>query len=196
MRGASLLRNTNLLSVQYNAQVGTFLLKSELAKVLQISSVFFISSFIFSYNTIDYRINHWIGAKKPRVYQETGLKLLHTESAAVDTIRLLFEAKGNINIESSRHQRHSNLGKKSVGLYLYVFHLGPDHMGIYFSPAAGVRLKSWSFADGKILDGPVWKDERPTYYIFHSHGISPTPWQFWVEFQVCNCVFTSAYLKR
>ena len=60
-------------------------------------------------------------------------------------------------------------------------------MGIYFSPAVGVRLKSWSFADGKILDGPSWKDERPTYYIFHSHGISPTPWQFWIEFQVRIC---------
>ena len=57
-------------------------------------------------------------------------------------------------------------------------------MGIYFSPAIGVRIKSWSFSDGKILDGPPWKDDRPTYYIFHSHGISPTPWQFWVEFKV------------
>lgn len=100
------------------------------------------------------RINHWIEAKKPRVYQETGIKLLHTESHSVDTVKLLFEAKG------------------------------PDHMGIYFSPAIGVRIKSWSFSDGKILDGPPWKDDRPTYYIFHSHGISPTPWQFWVEFQV------------
>ena len=57
-------------------------------------------------------------------------------------------------------------------------------MGIYFSPVVGVRLKTWSFADGKVLDGPSWKDERPTYYVFHSHGISPTPWQFWIEFQV------------
>ena len=59
-------------------------------------------------------------------------------------------------------------------------------MGIYFSPVSDVRLKSWSFADGKILDGPVWKDERPTYYIFHSHGISPLTWQFWVEFRVSS----------
>ena len=66
-------------------------------------------------------------------------------------------------------------------------------MGIYFSPAVGVRLKSWSFSDGKILDGPSWKDERPTYYIFHSHGISPTPWQFWIEFQVS--IFKSLFTE-
>ena len=43
-----------------------------------------------------FRINHWIEAKKPRVYQETGIKLLHTDSPSVDTVKLLFEAKGNI----------------------------------------------------------------------------------------------------
>ena len=68
--------------------------------------------------------------------------------------------------------------------WLTFYFIGPDHMGIYFSPAVGIRLKSWSFSNGKILDGPPWKDERPTYYIFHSHGISPTPWQFWIEFKV------------
>ena len=41
-------------------------------------------------------------------------------------------------------------------------------MGIYFSPAVGIRLKSWSFSNGKILDGPPWKDERPTYYMKRS----------------------------
>ena len=68
-------------------------------------------------------------------------------------------------------------------------------MGIYFSPAVGIRLKSWSFSNGKILDGPPWKDERPTYYIFHSHGISPTPWQFWIEFKVWyNVVYFIKYV--
>ena len=47
-------------------------------------------------NSFAFRINHWIEAKKPRVYQETGIKLLHTESHSVDTVKLLFEAKGNI----------------------------------------------------------------------------------------------------
>ena len=56
-------------------------------------------------------------------------------------------------------------------------------MGIYFSPAAGVTLTSWSFENGKILTGPVWKDDRPTYYIFYSHGLSPSSWEFWEVIQ-------------
>ena len=63
---------------------------------------------------------------------------------------------------------------------------GPDHMGIYFSPAAGVTLTNWSFENGKILTGPVWKDDRPTYYIFYSHGLSPSSWEFWEDFQCCR----------
>ena len=59
-------------------------------------------------------------------------------------------------------------------------------MGIYFSPAAGVTLTNWSFENGKILTGPVWKDDRPTYYIFYSHGLSPSSWEFWEDFQCCR----------
>ena len=54
-------------------------------------------------------------------------------------------------------------------------------MGIYFSPAAGVTLTNWSFENGKILAGPAWRDERPTYYIFYSHGLSPSSWEFWED---------------
>ena len=46
-----------------------------------------------------------------------------------------------------------------------------------------VRLTAWSFGD-EMLTGPEWKDGRPTYYIFYSHGSSPTPWQFWIELAV------------
>jgi hypothetical protein len=61
---------------------------------------------------------------------------------------------------------------------------GPDHMGVYFSPKQGVKLLTWSFSEGELLEGPVWKDDRPTYYIFVSHGLSPSPWTFWLDFQV------------
>ncbi len=54
-------------------------------------------------------------------------------------------------------------------------------MGVFFSPEAGVKLTSWSFEDGKILTGPEWKDGRPTYYIFYSHGLSASTWEFWIE---------------
>jgi hypothetical protein len=57
-------------------------------------------------------------------------------------------------------------------------------MGIYMSPASRVKMETWSLSDGEILEGPIWKDARPTYYIFHSHGLSPTPWDFWVELSV------------
>ena len=59
-------------------------------------------------------------------------------------------------------------------------------MGIYFSPAAGVTLTNWSFENGKILTGPVWRDDRPTYYIFYSHGLSPSSWEFWDDIQFCR----------
>jgi hypothetical protein len=65
-------------------------------------------------------------------------------------------------------------------------------MGIFFSPAVGVKLTGWSFGDD-ILTGPVWKDDRPTYYIFYSHGLSPTAWQFWIEVSVSVVNFFWCY---
>ena len=56
-------------------------------------------------------------------------------------------------------------------------------MGIFFSPVVGAKLTAWRFGDD-ILTGPVWKDDRPTYYIFYSHGLAPTAWQFWIELSV------------
>lgn len=67
-------------------------------------------------------------------------------------------------------------------------------MGIFFSPMPGLKLVNWSFENGKILDGPIWKDNRPTYFIFYSHGSSPKPWEFWIELQVMhnlNIIFSS-----
>lgn len=100
------------------------------------------------------KVNHWIKAPRPRIYQETGLKLLQSEEVEPHTLRLLFQVTG------------------------------PDHMGVFFSPVVGVKLKTWSFSDGETLEGPPWKDGRPTHYIFYSHGLSPTPWTFWIELTV------------
>jgi len=41
-------------------------------------------------------------------------------------------------------------------------------MGVFLSPALGIQLVSWSLADRQILQGPEWKQGRPTHYIFHS----------------------------
>ena len=53
-------------------------------------------------------------------------------------------------------------------------------------PVSGVKLTTWSFSNGELLEGPTWKDNRPTYYIFYSHGLAPTPWTFWLDFKVWN----------
>lgn len=100
------------------------------------------------------RINNWIPAGKPKFFRDTNITLMHSDEMAPHVIRLLFQASG------------------------------PDHMGIYFSPKPGVTLKTWSFSEGEILEGPKWKDDRPTFYIFYSHGLQPSPWQFWLEFKV------------
>ena len=57
-------------------------------------------------------------------------------------------------------------------------------MGVFFSPSRNIKMINWSFEEGKILDGPVWKEKRPTYYIFYSHGLSPSTWEFWIELKV------------
>ena len=103
-----------------------------------------------------FRINNWIPAPKPKIFRDTNITLLQNDEISPHVRRLLFQASG------------------------------PDHMGIYFSPKSGVKLATWSFSDGQLLEGPKWKDDRPTYYIFHSHGLSPAPWQFWLQFKVNN----------
>ncbi|XP_040581648.1 endoplasmic reticulum metallopeptidase 1 [Lepeophtheirus salmonis] len=100
------------------------------------------------------KIHHYLKAPRPRIYQDTSLKLIHSEEHKPQVLKLLFRVEG------------------------------PDHMGIFISPAVGVKLTSWSFVEGKILNGPSWIDNRPTHYVFYSHGISPTPWEFWLEFKV------------
>ena len=100
------------------------------------------------------RINNWIPAPKPKIFRDTNITLLHADEVSPHVVRLLFQASG------------------------------PDHMGIYFSPKSGVTLTTWSFSEGELLEGPKWKDDRPTYYIFHSGGLSPAPWQFWLQFKV------------
>ncbi len=100
------------------------------------------------------RINNWIPAPKPKIFRDTNITLLHADEVSPHVVRLLFQATG------------------------------PDHMGIFFSPVSGVKLKTWSFSNGEVLEGPTWKDDRPTYYIFYSHGLSPSPWQFWLDFKV------------
>ncbi len=62
--------------------------------------------------------------------------------------------------------------------------IGPDHMAIFLSPAVGVEMSGWSFEGAPLQPGPQWKDGRPTYFIFYSHGLNPKHWEFWVELKV------------
>ncbi len=104
--------------------------------------------------------NHWIPAPRPRIYRNTSLELLTTEDSGRNRKRLLFRASG------------------------------PDHMAIFLSPMENIELVSWSFDDGKVQRGPKWKDGRYTYFIFYSHGLSPKPWEFWVELEVPKTFYT------
>lgn len=100
------------------------------------------------------RINTWIPAPQPKIYKPVELELIHLEASSVSIRRLLFKATG------------------------------PDHMGVFLSPALGIQLVSWSLADRQILQGPEWKQGRPTYYIFHSQGKDTEPWEFWLDLEV------------
>jgi len=100
------------------------------------------------------KFNHWIPAPKPKLYKSISLELVHQEAMSVSIRRILFRATG------------------------------PDHMGVFISPAMGIRLVTWSLAQGTVLEGPQWKHGRPTYYIFHSQGKDVEPWEFWLDLEV------------
>lgn len=100
------------------------------------------------------RINHWIPAPRPKIWTPFSIELVTSEAPKINTRKLLFRA------------------------------VGPDHMGVFLSPAIGVSLKSWSLAEGEVLEGPEWRLGRPTHYIFHSSGKDGESWQFWLELEV------------
>ena len=100
------------------------------------------------------RINHWLPAPAPKLWTPISLNLTHQDAPNIHTRKLLFRA------------------------------VGPDHMGVYISPAMGITIKSWSLADGQLLPGPEWKMGRPTYYIFASSGKESDSFEFWLELDV------------
>jgi len=100
------------------------------------------------------KVNHWLPAPKIKAWTPTQLQLVTIETTSINTRKLLFKAQG------------------------------PDHMGVFLSPALGVSLKSWSLAGGKVLAGPPWKGGRATHYIFHSHGKEQDTFTFWLELEV------------
>jgi len=100
------------------------------------------------------RVNHWLPAPRPKLWTPISIELVTTEAPSANIRRMLFRA------------------------------VGPDHMGVFLSPATGVTLVRWSLADGEVLKGPEWKKGRPTHYIFHSSGKEGDAWQFWLEVEV------------
>jgi hypothetical protein len=100
------------------------------------------------------RLNHWLPGPRPKLWTPLSIELAATEAPSVSVRRLLFRA------------------------------VGPDHMGVFLSPATGVSLARWSLAGGEVLAGPEWKRGRPTHYIFHSSGKEGDSWEFWLELEV------------
>lgn len=56
---------------------------------------------------------------------------------------------------------------------------GPSHMSLYIRPHEGSALSTWSLGDGTPV-ASVGGD----YFVFYSHGLQATPWQFWIELTV------------
>ena len=100
------------------------------------------------------RVNHWLPAPAPKLWTPLSLNLTHTDNPNINTRKLLFKA------------------------------VGPDHMGVFISPAVGVNIRTWSLAGGQLLEGPEWKHGRPTYYIFFSSGKETDSFEFWLECEV------------
>ena len=73
------------------------------------------------------RVNHWIPAPRPKLWTPLSIELVTMDNPSISVRKLLFRATG------------------------------PDHMGVFLSPAIGVHLKSWSLADGEVLAGPDWR---------------------------------------
>ena len=100
------------------------------------------------------RQNNWIPAPPPKLWTPISLNMTHQEAPTIGTRKLLFKA------------------------------VGPDHMGVFISPAVGISIKSWSLAGGELLPGPPWKMGRPTFYIFVSSGKQSDSLEFWLEVEV------------
>ncbi|KAL6071353.1 hypothetical protein STEG23_006201 [Scotinomys teguina] len=56
---------------------------------------------------------------------------------------------------------------------------GPSHMSFYVRTHKGSTLSQWSLGNGT----PV-TSRGGDYFVFYSHGLQASPWQFWIEVQV------------
>ena len=46
-----------------------------------------------------------------------------------------------------------------------------------------LKQKRMARREANMLRCISWKDGCPTYYIFCSHGLSPSSWEFWDDIQ-------------
>ncbi|XP_044512971.1 endoplasmic reticulum metallopeptidase 1 [Gracilinanus agilis] len=56
---------------------------------------------------------------------------------------------------------------------------GPSHMSFYVRTHDGSTLSQWSLGNGT----PV-TSKGGDYFVFYSHGLQASPWQFWIDVQV------------
>lgn len=57
--------------------------------------------------------------------------------------------------------------------------IGPSHMSFYVRTHKGSTLSQWSLGNGT----PV-TSKGGDYFVFYSHGLRASAWQFWIEVQV------------
>uniref|UniRef100_A0A146L905 FXNA-like protease n=1 Tax=Lygus hesperus TaxID=30085 RepID=A0A146L905_LYGHE len=98
---------------------------------------------------------HWIPGPKPTIYIPSNLTLVDLTRESDNYIVMKIKAEG------------------------------PDHMRIMISPIQGVKLVTWSFANGTILPGAKW-GLRDTYFIYYSYASYPGPLYFWMKFKIID----------
>ncbi|ODM91515.1 Endoplasmic reticulum metallopeptidase 1 [Orchesella cincta] len=77
------------------------------------------------------------------------------------------ELKGRVRMEIT----HDTFVSPTVRRVTLSF-AAPDHCTINLSPGKNYKLIKWSLADGQVPpETGTFRDDRPTYFIFHSRGI-------------------------
>lgn len=61
---------------------------------------------------------------------------------------------------------------------------GPDHMGIFLRPINGGNISNWSFHET-----PLRMNWPSPYFIYFSYGIVTSPLEFYLDVEVCGCLF-------
>ncbi|CAG0900438.1 unnamed protein product, partial [Cyprideis torosa] len=88
-----------------------------------------------------------------------------------------------------RHRNQVKISKERISGDVWrvnVKVVGPDHMTAVFAIGPEMnRVIRWSFKSA-IGHCSVALDDREAYFLWHSYGVKPEPWTFWIEVQLTD----------